>query len=178
MAPLRHAMRLVDHEDDRSSCSEGLEELTSGTRSGVTKTNSRRLSFDVLEGLVGLAGGQRAVHLRGVEPESAQLVDLILHQGDERRYHEGHAGEVQRRQLVAERLASSRGHDGQGVAALHRGSDDFLLSGPEFVETEHALQRAAQGRHIGCASHGRRQSNHRAGQAARRACRQAGPNSA
>ena len=172
MAPLRHAVGLVDDEQIDRLAPQRLEEAPVGELLGRRQDELRRLARDLVEGLVGLAGGQRAVHLRGVEPEPVQLVDLVLHQGDEGRYDERHAGQVQRRQLVTERLARAGRHDGERVPALHRGSDDFLLPWPEFVEAEHAFERAAQGRHIDCASHGRRREQPSCRQPSR-ACRQA-----
>src|SRR5215203_4359968 len=61
---------------------------------------------------------------------------------------------MQGRQLVTQRLARAGWHDGKRVPSLQGGADHFFLPGAEFFEAEHALQRAAQGRHIGCASHG------------------------
>jgi hypothetical protein len=57
-----------------------------------------------------------------------QLVDLILHQRDQRRHDQRDAGQHHRRQLIAERLARSRRHHRQHVAAAEHRRDDLFLS--------------------------------------------------
>jgi len=78
---------------------------------------------------------------RGVEPEhldveALELVVLILHQGDQRRHHQGDAGELERGQLVAQRLAGAGRHDRQGVDAGEDVADGERLPGAEVVDAE------------------------------------------
>ena len=65
-----------------------------------------------------------------------QAIHLIFHQGDERRNHQGHAIEQERRQLVAQRFAAAGGHHHQGVFPLQNRLDDGLLAVAEFGEAK------------------------------------------
>ena len=73
--------------------------------------------------------------------EVADHVDLVLHQGDEGRYDDGRAFRHQRGQLVAQRLAATRGHQYESVVAAKDAFDDFFLVPLELVETENILQQ-------------------------------------
>ena len=70
----------------------------------------------------------------------AQGRHLVAHEGDERRDHEGQALAGERRQLVAERLACTGGHDGENVLAGEHGAHDLLLSFAEGGEAEHVVE--------------------------------------
>ena len=74
--------------------------------------------------------------------EVADHVDLVLHQGDEGRYDDGRAFRHQRGQLVAQRLAATRGHQYESVVAAKDAFDDFFLVSLELVETENILQQS------------------------------------
>ena len=83
--------------------------------------------------------------------ELAQGLDLVAHQRDERRHHDGHAGAAERRHLVAERLAAAGRHQHQRVAAGHDVIDDLGLVAAELVEAEDGaedVERLAQ--HAAC----------------------------
>ena len=73
--------------------------------------------------------------------EVADHVDLVLHQGDEWRNDDGRAFRHQCGQLVAKRLAASRGHQYEGVIAAKDAFDDFFLVAFELVEAENILQQ-------------------------------------
>ena len=72
----------------------------------------------------------------GVDPAPLQEVDLILHQRDQRRDHDRHPVEQQRRKLVAEALAAPGREDRQRRPPGEERLDDLLLAGPEGLETE------------------------------------------
>ena len=101
MAPLRHAMRLVDREQRDAAAPEQLEaswrkqtlgchveqvELTRGERP-LYLARARRVQARVAE--------------RGAHAELPEGRDLVLHQGDQRRDHDPCAGAKQRRHLIA-----------------------------------------------------------------------------
>ena len=73
-----------------------------------------------------------AVVLRGL----TDGVHLILHQGDERRDHDGRALHHKRRQLVAQTLAAARRHQHESVVAGEQVVDDGLLIAFEGVKAE------------------------------------------
>ena len=69
-----------------------------------------------------------------------ELVDLVLHHGDERRNHDRQAVEDQSGDLIAEGLAPARGHDDQGVLFLRDVANDLFLKRPERFEAEDFFQ--------------------------------------
>ena len=68
-----------------------------------------------------------------------QRGDLVLHQRDQRRHHHASAGPHQRRDLIAQGLASTRGHEHQGVAAVDHVGNDVGLGTPEGLKTKNRL---------------------------------------
>ena len=66
----------------------------------------------------------------------ADGVDLVLHQGDEGRHHDGGAVEDHGRELVAERLATARRHDDKSVVACENAANNLLLVTLEIIEAE------------------------------------------
>ena len=65
-----------------------------------------------------------------------ERADLILHQRDEGRHDNRHAGAQQRRDLVAQRFAAAGGHQHQGVAAGGYVFDDVFLRAAELRVAE------------------------------------------
>ena len=61
-------------------------------------------------------------------------IDLVLHQRDEGRNDDGDAFADKCRQLVAETLATTRGHDDKCIATRHQGFDRLFLGPNEFIE--------------------------------------------
>ncbi len=77
----------------------------------------------------------------GVEPggghaSAGQVVDLVLHQGDQRGDDHGQAVEQERRELVAEALAAAGREDGQARPAFKQRGDHPLLALAEPVKAE------------------------------------------
>ena len=86
---------------------------------------------------------ERAVQEQGRDAGGAQLLDLVLHQRDERRDNHGQTVEQQRRDLVAQRFAAAGGHDRQRVAAGQDVLDHFALQRAEGVVAEGSLRMEA-----------------------------------
>ena len=61
------------------------------------------------------------------KPSSRQRVDLVLHEGDQRRDDEHGPPQDARRELVGQRLARAGRHDADAVAAREHGLDDLAL---------------------------------------------------
>ncbi len=141
MAPLRHAVRLVDGEQREAGAVEQLEaarrEQPLGRHVQQVESARQQLAFD------GAGGGgiERGVEELGTHAELGQCGDLVLHQRDQRRDHDGGAGPQQRGELVAQRLAAARGHQHQRVAAGRHVLDDLLLRATEAGVAPHASQR-------------------------------------
>ena len=83
---------------------------------------------------------QGGVEIGGRHAQFAQRGHLVLHQGDERRDHHGHAIAHQGGNLVAERLAPPGGHQDQRIATAGHVLDDVVLHAPEGGVAEHAVQ--------------------------------------
>ena len=74
------------------------------------------------------SGRHAAVDLRGRNAAGPQAVDLIFHQGDERRNHDGESVKDQRRNLVAQRFTTAGRHQRKRIFLFkHRINNAFLL---------------------------------------------------
>ncbi len=56
-----------------------------------------------------------------------ELIHLILHQRDERRYNKGDSRKHQSRYLITDGFPPAGGHDGQGISFLQNTGDDLFL---------------------------------------------------
>ena len=141
MTPLGDAMGLVDGEQgDAALAQQGQEALGQQTFRG---------HVEQIEG----AGDQALLHrprllpgLGGIEegrphPELAQGVHLVLHQGDQGGDDDTGTGPRQGRDLVAQGLAATGGHEHQGVAAGDDPVDDRPLGAAEFGVAEDPPQQ-------------------------------------
>ncbi len=107
--------------------------------------------------VVAALGGQHRMQRAGPNPAAVQLVDLILHQRDERRYHERRARQHDRRQLIGERLPRSGRHHSEHVVSAQDRADDLLLAVPVFAVSEVRPQpRQRLGAHLIRDAHRRR----------------------
>ena len=137
VAPLRDAVRLVDDEARDVELAEQPQELIGCEPFGRDVQQPQRVPP---RGAQHARAGCRPSSIECSAPDadaaSIQLVDLILHQRDQRRHDERRPGQHHRRQLVAERLARSGRHHREHVAPAEHGGDDLLLSLPELRMTE------------------------------------------
>ena len=69
-------------------------------------------------------------------PNDLELIDLVLHQGDQRRDDQRQAVQGQGGQLVAEALSAAGGHDAQAILPGQDRRDDFLLPMAERSQAE------------------------------------------
>ena len=88
-----------------------------------------------------LARRERAVKIGRAHAVLQKRADLVAHQRNQRRNDERHAREHERRDLVAERLARARGHDGHHVSPGEDRRDDLLLPRPEIVVAKDLAKR-------------------------------------
>jgi hypothetical protein len=96
-----------------------------------------RTPSDLGAGPPDVGGRYRAVHLDGLQTERRQLLELIAHQGDQRRYDDGHPRHQHRGHLITQRLPGAGGHDRQCVLLRQHRIDDRLLTGTQSREAEH-----------------------------------------
>jgi len=95
-------------------------------------------------------GGETGIEKGGGHAQFAQGGDLVLHQRDQRRDHDGRARHGQRRHLVAQRLAAAGGHEHQRIAPAVDRIDHLVLRRTEGRVAEDLLKDIR-----GCALHGR-----------------------
>ncbi len=92
-------------------------------------------------GFAGLLAALRRVDAAGGDAMPLQKGQLILHQRQQRRDHQGEMRQQQRRQLIAQRLARPRGKDRRRRAAGHHGANGPFLAGTKAVVAECLFER-------------------------------------
>jgi hypothetical protein len=85
--------------------------------------------------------------LRNAHPELGKRGDLVLHERDQRGYHQRHPFAQQGGDLVAQGLAAARGHQHQRVAAARDVPDHLGLLPPERRVAEHLVEDLQGGSH-------------------------------
>ncbi len=146
MAPLRHAVRLVDREQRDARA---VDELEAACRQQPLGRDVEEVELAGRERALDRGGGarvERRIEERGAHAELLERGDLVVHQRDQRR--DDHRAPVaqQRRHLVAEALAGAGRHQHQRVAAGRDVRDDRLLRVAEARVPEHAGERLAGAR--------------------------------
>ena len=141
VAPLRNAVRLV-HGQQRHLHPLHPQAESLGDEPLRSHVEELHVAVDaVVERDVDLPGRQARMHRHGGDPPGAQPVDLILHQGDQRRHDDAQPFARQGRHLVRERFSAAGGHQRERIAPGQDRKDDPLLHGPERVESPVTPQR-------------------------------------
>ena len=70
-----------------------------------------------------------------------ELLDLVLDEGPQWGHHHGHPGLEEGRQLVAEALPASRGHQDEAVVAKDGGVHGLQLVHPELPQAKHFCEQ-------------------------------------
>ena len=136
VTPLRNAVRLVDDEPRDRQLDEEPQKLIGRKPFGRHIQQPQSSGAGGAQHVVAAVRGQHRMQRAGSNPAAVQLVDLILHQRDERRYHERRTRQHDRRQLVGERLTRSSRHHREHVVSAEDGIDDLLLPIPVFAVSE------------------------------------------
>ncbi len=127
---LVHRQELQPHRPDRLQKSRAAKPLRGHVH------QAELAGRHLVEPGVLLGHRQRAVDERHRQPAGLELIDLVLHQGDQRRYDQRQPVQDHGRELVAEAFAAAGGHDAEAIASLQDGGDDFLLAVAEFGQAE------------------------------------------
>ena len=140
-------MRLVDGERFHSPFAELGEKIRQHEplRREVKQAVFAGVEFG--EALFRLPGIQRGVEERRRHAAGGELINLILHQRDERRDNHGEPVPHHSRQLVTQALAGTGGQHGQRVAAGEKRLRDFALMRTESVVAEDFFQLLFQRGH-------------------------------
>lgn len=130
--PFRQAMRLIENPGTDLTLADRSPESLVAELLGRYQQNADIAHLDFLQYLGALRHRQQAIQRCGaLDVTFQQPVDLILHQRLQRRDDDGKAAvtmkPVQRRQLIAQRLAPAGRQDGQDVLTTHAGQHYIVL---------------------------------------------------
>ena len=148
MAPLRHAVRLVDGE--QRQLRQALQEIQHARLHQALGRQVEELDLaaaDALGNAALLLGAQGGVERHRGHAEFVEGGDLVVHQRDQRRDDHRQPLAQQTRHLIAQRLAAAGGHQYQGIATTGHAIDDRRLVAPKGVVTEDIFENAQRGGH-------------------------------
>ena len=148
MPPLADTVRLVHREQLRPQLFRQRGKLR---REKPLRRHVQQPSETVLElphHLAPLDRRQRAVEQHRRDPLVSQLLDLVLHQRDQRRDDDGQPVLDRCGKLIAQALARPRRHDAEHVLAAQHVLDHLALGRPKFVEAEEVLEVLAEVQHL------------------------------
>ena len=132
MSPLGYAVRFVDGVERNLYLSQECDVVLLGERFRGEIEQFGLAGQNVFAHLLhGILVQRRVEEVRyaWIAGEGSHRVDLVLHQGDERRYDYGHAVHHQCRKLVAERFSTARRHKDECVAFGQKVEDyRFLIA--------------------------------------------------
>ncbi len=136
MPPLRDAVGFVHCEQGDTKLSERLLKSLVVEAFGSDEEELDRFRAKLRHHLSIFARGETGVEPRGRNAARCEVVQLVLHQGDERRDHQREPIEHQGRKLIAQRLARTGRKNRRGRMPGDEMGDDRFLPGKERVETE------------------------------------------
>ena len=136
VAPLADAVGLVDRQQFQAHRPHRFQEPRAAEPLRHDVGQAELARRDPIEPVVLLLDGQRAIDESDGKAAGLELIDLVLHQRDQRRDDQRQPVERQGRQLVAKALAAAGGHDAQAVFSRQDGGNDFPLAGAEGRQAE------------------------------------------
>ena len=142
VAPLRHAVRLVDGEQRDAGL---FEQALESRREQAFRRDVQQLELAGDEFAFDLhcrCAVEAGIQKRRGDTEFLQGCNLVLHQRNQRRHHDRAALAQQCRDLEAQRLAAAGGHQHQRVVARHQRIDDGGLLAAERGIAENAVEQA------------------------------------
>ena len=146
VAPFRDAVGLVHGDERGRAAGQRLGEAGDAEALGGDEEEVEPAVEVGAEGPLREPAVAAGVDALGAQAQALELGDLVFHEGDEGRDHEGRAAAGEAGELVAERLARARGHDQQHVLALGHGPAHGLLPRAEGLEAERRPQQVVRGR--------------------------------
>ena len=140
VAPLRHAMRLVDGEQRKLRACEQVERAIEHQAFGRDVQQIQFAAQQLLFDGARRVGIERGVKEGGAHPDLLERGDLVLHECDQRRDDDPGTGAHDGRNLETQRLAAAGGHEHQRVATRQQRANDFFLRRAELFVAENAVQ--------------------------------------
>jgi hypothetical protein len=138
-------MRFVDDEQRHAMRPQRAEELRLREPFGRDEQHRAASRRDALQRGRLFARRNGAVELIDGDAGIGETLGLVLHQGDERRHDQREPVQMQRGQLVAQRLAGACGHQRERIDAGQHAPDDVLLAFAQALDAEDLAQRALDG---------------------------------
>ena len=145
VSPLGHAMGLVDGKQGQRYFLQALQEVFAQQAFGGDVEQVEPVAVQAGEDIAGLFGLQAGIEAGSPDAVGLQGVDLVLHQRDQWRHHDGGAGADQGRDLVAQGFAAAGGHEHEAVLAGQGAFDDLALDGAKVLVTEDLAQHSQGG---------------------------------
>ena len=140
VAPLRHAMRLVDREQREWQARQPLQRAVAQQPLGRDIQQIKLLLDQVARDAARLGRIEIGMQRAGRDAKLAQRRHLVVHQRDQRRDHHRGARTAQRGHLEADALAAAGRHQHQRVAAGDDMVDHLFLLAAKAGKAEHATQ--------------------------------------
>jgi hypothetical protein len=146
VAPFGDAVRLVDGEKLHGPLLQAVDEAVEREAFGGDVEQAVLARVEAAVTALRLLGAEGRVHEGGRDAGGAELVDLILHQRDQRRDDDGQAGRGagESGELETERLPAPVGSTGERVAVGEGRGDDVALQRPEPVVAEDLLEQVGE----------------------------------
>ena len=147
MPPLRNTVRFIHrHHADRQPLQTRQKSLIGqALRRHVQQLDTAVIQppVDTLQLLCIHAG----IQPRGSNTQPVKLIHLVFHQCNQRRHHQGHTTEHQRRQLVTQAFTPASGKHRQRRTPGQQCVDNRLLPGAKGLKLEGLLQVLLKGLH-------------------------------
>ncbi|MCY1176775.1 hypothetical protein D9M73_170590 [compost metagenome] len=147
MPPFGNAVRLVHHQQGNRHLGDEVAETLVLQALHRDHQHLQLAGPGALHHLGGLLATLRRVDAGGGNAVAGKESQLVLHQRQQRRNHQGQVRQVQRWQLVAQRLAGAGGKDRRGRMPGQYGTDRRLLAGAELAVAEDAFEGVMHGSH-------------------------------
>ncbi|OIQ83817.1 hypothetical protein GALL_343830 [mine drainage metagenome] len=145
VAPLGHAVSLVDGEQRDGPALEQVQGVRDPQALGREVEQVERAVEESALDAATFGEVLGRVEEPGPDTKSGQRIDLVLHEGDQRRDDDAGAGPDQCRDLVAQGLPAAGRHQDERVAPGDDGVDDLGLVATEVLVAEHAAQHRERG---------------------------------
>ena len=141
IAPLRDTVGLVDNNQADVGLTQTVEKRPGFQLLGRHIDELHLSEHHPVDGKTLLGARHSVVEIEGAHPCGPEIVDLILHQRNQRSHNEGDTVESESRHLKRYRLSATGRHQSEGVAACHDRGHDVGLQGPETVVAPVLLQK-------------------------------------
>ena len=139
--PLAQAVRFVHRQQRNLHAAQQIHEALLRKAFGGHVQHLQLAISQSLHHLAVFLSPEGGVHRRSGNPPGLQCVHLVLHQGNQGRDHHREPGPAQRRELVAERFTTTRGHDTHGIPTGKNSLHHFVLPRAKCIETKIGTQR-------------------------------------